>query len=1422
LCSVSRAQFSTSQYTDAIIGYYTGVDTMYQYYDEVKNTSAENAMLQRFYPFSTTSFKHSYEQIHCFTSPQPLPQIDFIRWISWASDSNFFNAHRMDFSINADTGGVFFYLNKSYVDSTTAFLIIPGSGTNQGSSVAMYYPSNYHNSVCAAASKCRNYGDVYTFVRPNEDFAAIWTGISASQRRKLNYTALNSKTNLLNQNWATNCYIQINALTKYLKSKYKKVVVLGLSSGSWGAFFTSLQSEPDAAQIASGYSIMFNDLTYSYGPDQLHFDGLFSSHPIDSIRAILKNQRTQYLFSYGSGDGVTNMATENQNHLTQNFFNTPDTLHNLGFFYNFTTHRFPCEVLDSFFIRIKKMPKASLNFANECRSDSAVLKIQFIGTPPYQFDLYRDNITITSYTSVADSMFLTLLTEGEYEIRNLMDAQNVPGFKVTPIIYEKHPALQWTPVSSQYICSEDSSNIMLHVSGTAPWNIQYTKNGWPSQWTLFQNDTVIKSSNAQFVFQQIEDAQHCQLILQDSVALNFKPLDVQLLSSVYQCDSNKTQVQIPVNGNKPVAVSYLNNGLPGVWTTSEDTLELWLGNGYYTVLQISDSTQCIQSAYYWLPIHYDSLQVNLGTPMYNCSSHTMALPFYVSGNSPYLLQYEKDGVLMQDLLAGSMVWPMDQAVYHFLSVTDQTGCSHEIDQWIDAHSDTLDWDVVSPVYDCDNYTTRLEFHFQGNPPFQLHYFGNGIPDSVLTSFSTYSLELSNGTYWIQQVSDSTGCSIPVAQGYTFQYQPFSVNLVQQGYNCDSQRYEMLWQFTGNPPYFLHYQNGSNWFTDTISTNPYVQVIPNGNWMISWAEDATHCSDSVNIPVSINFQSPSVVLTGQHYDCTNHQLKVDIACTGTAPWQITCLQNAPVMNQFTVNSVNPNFSIWLPQGTFTILQMTDGNNCLIPFNQVVVNNFEALTVWSSTPVYDCDSLKAKLEWAFTGNAPWILHYKEYNLIQDYYDTVWTPSLIKYLNNGDYSFEVVNDAVCTFPLSDTLHAHYVPLQSTLLSSHVNCDSDRYEVKLYTSGGVKPYTLSYWQNGNPELLNFYQDTLTLPTPNGSYYFAQVQDSLQCNIALDSTLQFQYQAPVWNAPVSEYNCSKDSSAFSFNVQPMSLWLYYKKDAGGPDSIFLHSTMPYWVGNGQYQWLYLRDSFNCIDSVLQESVVNEEPIRLDSLALTQECLQREYIYRMTLTGKSPWVLDYTTDNTSRQLVVTGSPVQWKSTTGIIHWEKLSDANGCVLALNRWDTLVPFLAADPELSISFHHLNTPSPGSAYLWYKNGLLMDSIHGHSRLSEGDGEYQVIVKDKAGCYYPSNKVMDQYPEDVNLFPNPVQQSATLVLNQDVGDYWDYVVMDMRGQVVEKGTEYKTYHYFNWKQLATGKYWIYITTQPDANRFVLPFIKN
>ncbi|HNB80724.1 MAG TPA: T9SS type A sorting domain-containing protein, partial [Chitinophagaceae bacterium] len=79
-----------------------------------------------------------------------------------------------------------------------------------------------------------------------------------------------------------------------------------------------------------------------------------------------------------------------------------------------------------------------------------------------------------------------------------------------------------------------------------------------------------------------------------------------------------------------------------------------------------------------------------------------------------------------------------------------------------------------------------------------------------------------------------------------------------------------------------------------------------------------------------------------------------------------------------------------------------------------------------------------------------------------------------------------------------------------------------------------------------------------------------------------------------------------------------------------------------------------------------------------------------------------------------------------------------------------------------------------------------------------------------------------DVNLFPNPVQQSATLVLNQDVGDYWDYVVMDMRGQVVEKGTEYKTYHYFNWKQLATGKYWINITTQPDANRFVLPFIKN
>jgi hypothetical protein len=260
--NVSFAQLNFGDYTDAINGYYAGVDTQYQLFSQIKTIQDEEKLINQNFKFQTNKFKHSYDKILPFDSLTFTPEVDFTKFVSWANDSNYYFAGHLNFVHESDTSRAYFYMNNTKFPNQkikTAFLIFPGSGINQATAVSLFNPGNYHNHTCAIADFCSSYGDVFTFVRPNDDFASLWTVIPGGDRRKMNYTALTSKTNMLNKNWAANCMIQFNALIKYLKAKYHKVIVLGLSAGAWGAMFTSMQAEPDASVIASGYSINFND-----------------------------------------------------------------------------------------------------------------------------------------------------------------------------------------------------------------------------------------------------------------------------------------------------------------------------------------------------------------------------------------------------------------------------------------------------------------------------------------------------------------------------------------------------------------------------------------------------------------------------------------------------------------------------------------------------------------------------------------------------------------------------------------------------------------------------------------------------------------------------------------------------------------------------------------------------------------------------------------------------------------------------------------------------------------------------------------------------------------------------------------------------------------------------------------------------------
>ncbi len=186
----------------------------------------------------------------------------------------------------------FAYLNPSSIkkNKEVGILIIPGSGTNQSSAIYYDIGNNYQKSI---DNLVKEYGDAIILVKPNEDFLAIHNGKNKiSEVSYVNY--------LLNVGSSYSYYylVQSMAIMKYIKSNYDQSVVCGLSQGGVAALLNALQSSPDKAVIASGFSTL-KDFPYRSGLDQIVIPDHKSIYNSRDIKEMIRNSSTQFLFTWG-------------------------------------------------------------------------------------------------------------------------------------------------------------------------------------------------------------------------------------------------------------------------------------------------------------------------------------------------------------------------------------------------------------------------------------------------------------------------------------------------------------------------------------------------------------------------------------------------------------------------------------------------------------------------------------------------------------------------------------------------------------------------------------------------------------------------------------------------------------------------------------------------------------------------------------------------------------------------------------------------------------------------------------------------------------------------------------------------------------------------------------------------------------------
>lgn len=231
----------------------------------------------------------------------------------------------------------------------SASLVIPGTGLNQSLGLATGDQANYHHGILDALEG--RGGEIYTLIKPNEDFLAWHDG----NGKKLNGDFIWNWHLNREGSYTASYLVESLAFTKWMQSCFGKTVVAGLSQGGAAALLNALQSRPNQAIVASGYSVIAEEVEWGAHSTLIGVPGYAELFNGSLLAKKLEESPTSYLFSWGTGEIGTFLIDAKEGR-TKNFIghlpNVTVSIHDGG-------HVFPVSAIKSFLS--DKNGRASLN-----------------------------------------------------------------------------------------------------------------------------------------------------------------------------------------------------------------------------------------------------------------------------------------------------------------------------------------------------------------------------------------------------------------------------------------------------------------------------------------------------------------------------------------------------------------------------------------------------------------------------------------------------------------------------------------------------------------------------------------------------------------------------------------------------------------------------------------------------------------------------------------------------------------------------------------------------------------------------------------------------------------------------------------------------------------------------------------------------
>jgi len=473
----------------------------------------------------------------------------------------------------------------------TAVLFITGSGTNNGT--AMVRGEGYQNIYGFQKDSLATLGDVYIAIRPLIDFRAfVWDRVNSPAALNSEFPIPNQISSYLNGRgtpYGVNCLIESIALVKYLKSKYQRVIIAGLSYGGQYTTLNTLESAPEGALVSGGYTILVDETSQTNNYQMASFGSLFYSLNRDSVKNNIGKSTTEFLFSWGKDGDV---YEESHLHATQNYF---AALNNTQYYYDYGPHTFPpFQAFKNLFDSVNNRPSVRIRKTESiCASGSAKILLTFCGQKPYHFDIYKDSIFFNSYLSTTDTFSVDINEAGNYKVKNLMDSNNIPGFNSDDYVFKPNSNIDVQLIRQDWICNTSQRNRFGLTGGQGPWDIYYRENG-VSKSNIFYNSNLLDFfwTDGTYIIDSINNYGNCVKYINDTIVVNSNiSKQEDLFNAIsYNYELSKMQFTFKNYFNGFTKIVFTRDGILDSLPIQGNTL--FLSNGNYQFTELKNGDDC--------------------------------------------------------------------------------------------------------------------------------------------------------------------------------------------------------------------------------------------------------------------------------------------------------------------------------------------------------------------------------------------------------------------------------------------------------------------------------------------------------------------------------------------------------------------------------------------------------------------------------------------------------------------------------------------------------------------------------------------------------------------------------------------------------------------------------------------------------------